>query len=111
MKHSRYEQFINGCGLPLTESEGGELALTKADALKAVEILADCQIGVLGGDVYELESDGYLRPTYDSWYCEKSGLTSSEFVYLSVKKATQYLHNYEEPTGIKIRYFLVIDIF
>lgn len=86
------------------------MVLTKADALKAVELLRDSGLGILGGDVYELESDGYFRPTYDNWYFNKDDLPPSEFVSLSHEKATNYLQNYKETDSLNIRYVLVVDI-
>lgn len=109
MSYSQFNEFIKSCGVPRTEAEGGEIALTKADALKAVELLSDSELGILGGDVYELERDGYFRPTYDNWYFNKDDLPSSEFVRLSHEKTTQYLQNYKETDGLNIRYVLVVD--
>src|SRR5690606_21517807 len=96
-------------GVPRTDAEGGELALTKADALKAIELLSDSGIGILGGDVYEVESDGYFRPTYDNWYCNKDDFPPSDFAKKSLKKASQYIESYRESENISIRYVLVID--
>lgn len=95
--------------MPRTDAEGGELALTKADALKALELLSDTDVGVLGGDVYELENDGYFRPTYDNWYCNRGDMSSSKFAKLSHEKALQYLNSYNEGENTNIRYVLVID--
>ncbi len=109
MNYLQFSEFIKSCGVPRTEAEDGEIALTKADALKAVEILFDSELGILGGDVYELESDGYFRPTYDNWYCNKDDLPLSDFVRLSHEKATRYLQEYKEADGLNIRYVLVVD--
>lgn len=109
MSYSRFNDFLKNHGVPRTEAEGGELVLTKSDALKALELLADTDIGVLGGDVYEQESDGYFRPTYDNWYCNKDGFSQAEFAKISQEKALQYLQGYRETGGSKIRYVLVID--
>lgn len=109
MSYSKFYEFINNCGVPRTEAEGGELALTRTDALKALELLSDTDVGVLGGDVYELEDDGYFRPTYDNWYCNKDDMSSSEFAKHSHRKALQYLKNYNEGESSNIRYVLVID--
>jgi hypothetical protein len=109
MSYSQYIEYIKSSGVPRTEAEGGELALTKADALRALKLLSDTAIGVLGGDVYEVENDGYFRPTYDNWYCNKGDLSSSEFVKLSHEKALQYLMSYNEGERSNIRYVLVID--
>lgn len=109
MSYSKFKEFIEDCGVPRTNIEGGELVLTKSDALKALKLLSDTDIGVLGGDVYELKKDGYFRPTYDNWYCNKDDFSSSEFARMSHVKALQYLENYKEAEGLNIRYVLVID--
>jgi hypothetical protein len=109
MSYSKFREHLKSCGVPRTEAEGGELALTKAEALKALEFLSDTDVGVLGGDVYELEDDGYFRPTYDNWYCNKDDMSLSEFAKLSHEKALQYLKSYNEGEGSNIRYVLVID--
>lgn len=95
--------------MPRTEVKGGELALSKADAIKALELLSDTDVGVLGGDVYELENDGYFRPTHDNWYLNKTDIPSSEFAKISHEKALQYLKSYNERDSSIIRYVLVID--
>lgn len=109
MSYLEFIKFINKSGISRTENEGGELALTKTDALKALELLSDTDVGVLGGDVYEVEDDGYLRPTYDNWYIDKGDLPLIEFVKLSHERAFNYLINYNEGDRSKIRYVLVID--
>jgi hypothetical protein len=109
MSFLQFIEFIKNSGVARTEAEGGELALTKTDALKALELLSDANVGVLGGDVYEVEDDGYFRPTYDNWYCNKGDLPPFEFVKLSHEKAFQYLTNYNEGERSNIRYVLVID--
>ena len=105
----QFIEFIKKSGVARTEAEGGELALTKTDALKALDLLSDANVGVLGGDVYEVENDGYFRPTYDNWYCNKENLSPLEFVKLSHEKAFQFLKNYNEGERSNIRYVLVID--
>ena len=109
MSYSQFSEFMKNFGVARTTVEGGEIALTKADAIKAIELLSDSELGILGGDVYKLESDGYFRTTYDNWYCNKDDLPSSEFARLSHEKAIHYLQNYKEADGLNIRYVLVID--
>lgn len=109
MSYKQFIEFVKLSGVPRTEAEDGDLALTKADALKALEFLSDTSVGVLGGDVYEVEEDGYFHPTYDNWYFNKEDLSQLEFVKLSHAKAFQYLKNYNEGNRSNIRYVLVID--
>jgi len=109
VSYSEFNDFLKSCGTPRTDAEGGEVALTKADAIKALELLAGTDIAVLGGDVYELESDGYFRPTYDNWYCNKGDSPPSDFAEKSREKALTYLKDYNETEGLNIRYVLVVD--
>lgn len=109
MSYSQFIEYLKNHGVPRTDADGGELALTKADALRAIKFLSDTDIAILGGDVYELESDGCFRPTYDNWYCNKGDLPSSGFAKQSQEKASQYIENYREPGNINIRYVLVVD--
>lgn len=110
MSYSEYESLLKERGTPRTDTEGGEIALKKSDALQALALLADTDIGVLGGDVYELESDGYFRPTYDNWYYNKDESAPSLFAEKSRQIAQEYLSKYKEQEGLDIRYVLVIDI-
>lgn len=109
MSYTEYEQFLKNCGTPRTDAEAGEIAFKKTDALKALELLDDTDVGVLGGDVYELENDGYFKPTYDNWYCNKDSDGQSTFAKKSRKLAYEYLSNYQEKEGLHIRYVLVTD--
>ncbi len=109
MSYSKFREFLKSYGVPRTKAEDGELALTKTDAINALKLLSDTDVGVLGGDVYELENDGYFRPTYDNWCCNRDDMPSSEFAKLSHEKALQYLKSYNEGNGLNIRYVFVID--
>lgn len=109
VSYTEFNDFLKIYGIPRTDAEDGELALTKADTVKALNLLADTEVGILGGDVYELENDGYFRPTYDNWYCNKEDSSSIEFSEKSREKALTYLSNYNEAKGLKIRYVLVVD--
>ncbi len=109
MSYSEFNDFLKSSGTPRTDAEGGEIALTKDDALKALKLLAGTDVAVLGGDVYELESDGYFRPTYDNWYFNKDDSSSSEVAEKSREKALTYLDKYKEAEDLNIRYVLVVD--
>lgn len=110
MSYSEFIDFLNGSGVPRTDAEGGEVALKKEDALKALKLLAETDVAILGGDVYELEADGYFRPTYDNWYCNKVDIPLPLFAERSRETALVYLNNYNEAEGLDIRYVLVVDV-
>jgi len=82
MKHiSSYLDFLKTNGKPLAEINPGseEIALSVKDALKALELLNDSQIPVLGGDILSIKAEkfGYAihfwgdEYHYLNWYCEK----------------------------------------
>jgi len=109
MSYSEYKQFLKENGVSRTGAEGGEVALSKSDSIKALQMLKGTEVGVLGGDVYEMESDGYFCPTYDNWYCNKCTESDIEFALNSQKRALNYLVNYEEESEAKLMYVLVLD--
>ena len=109
MSYNKYIEFLKQNGIQRTDYTDREVALNKADVLKALELLKDTKMCVLGGDIYELEKDGYLRPTYDNWYFEKNIDSEEECVKKSIEKAYQYISNYKESEDQSIRYILVLD--
>jgi type V secretory pathway adhesin AidA len=110
MTYSEFNDFISSCGTRRTEAKNGEVALTKTNAIKALTLLEGTNVAVLGGDVYELESDGYFRPTHDNWYLNKDDTPSLEFAARSREKAQAYIRNYNETEGLNYRYVFVVDI-
>ncbi|MGM0562949.1 MAG: Imm40 family immunity protein [Pseudomonadota bacterium] len=109
MSYSEFNDFLKAYGVPRTDAYGGEVALKKEDAIKAIKLLLGTEVAVLGGDVYELESDGYFRPTYDNWYCNMDECTPSVFAKKSHDIALEYLNKYNENKNLNIRYVLVVD--
>jgi len=110
MMNINFQEFISRNGISRTDATGGEVALTKEHALRALELLKGTGTCVLGGDVYELESDGYFRPTYENWFFEKNNFNKKEQEEESLKLAHSFLSNYKEAQGKKIRYVLVTDM-
>lgn len=68
-------------------------ALTKEQALSAIDQLRDANVLVLGGDVLAGPNEGY-NPTYDNWYFEAPVLTDSSVVAASASKASAYVAKY-----------------
>ena len=109
MSYTEYEQFLKDFGVPRAGVEGGEVVLKKIHVLKALELLDNTEIAVLGGDVYILEDDGYFQSTYDNWYCNKGSDGQALFSKRSHKLAYEYISSYQEKSGLNIWYVLVID--
>lgn len=80
---SIYLDFLKKKGKKLSEISSGsdELALEISDALKALELLIDSQVAILGGDILSEDEYGNLAYAihiwgydyhYLSWYCVKN---------------------------------------
>lgn len=69
-------------------------ALTREQALTAIDQLAEARIGVLGGDVWIARSSD-LFATGDNWFSERRGDESeADFVERSLAHARAYIMNY-----------------
>ena len=110
MSYVEYSQLLKNYGTPRTDAVGSEIVLKKTVAISALALLESTDIGVLGGDVYELESDGYFRPTYDNWYVNKNADDKKIFSRKSRAIATEYIQNYKGSNSLKIRFVIVLDL-
>lgn len=107
MNLTTFQIWLEENGRKRTESVGGEIVLGKETALKAIDLLEDAKLIVLGGDVYRL-NDNFYDPTYDNWYCEQDNDESSQhFSKRSIEIARRYISQYSDPLDGTIWYVLV----
>lgn len=71
------------------------------DVIKALDIIKEKEMMVLGGDVYELNG-GEIIITYDSW-----SFSGSNFIK-SFEKANKYINNYYKNNGDNFIYTTVV---
>lgn len=95
-KWAIYLQFIRSKGKPLSEINPGsdEYALKPEDAFEALNILAEYEIPVAGGDILSISNTGKLIYAYNlwgqeyhylDWYCNNDrNETSSEYSKRSI---------------------------
>ena len=91
-------KFIKERGRPLVEINPGsdEMALKIDDALKAIELLQNTHLAILGGDILSDES-GELTYIYENWYCEKiKNENQDEYRNRSFDFAKKYINNLVE---------------
>lgn len=82
-------------------------ALTKDQALRAIDDLEARGIPVLGGDVVEMTGDG-PEYTYDNWYSNRdSGKAMGSFVTHSAGRAREYVASYTSAKDRKVYFVLV----
>lgn len=101
---------ILNVGHQLTDIGLHNWALTKAQALIALEQLSSLEIPILGGDVCHY-ADDVIKPNYDNWYCDRlSEETKNDFLNRSITKAKNYIELYQPLEPDKIYFVLVPDI-
>jgi hypothetical protein len=109
MEHvwSKEIEEILRMGKPLFSVGVHNWALTKKEAMVAIQQLSSSQIPILGGDVYEI-IDGVLQSNYDNWYCDPSSEeTKIDFIKRSVAKAKEYIESYSVREPDKIFFVIV----
>jgi hypothetical protein len=86
-----YAQLLKTRGVPLRELGIADIALERADALSAVELLQRASIPILGGDVYFRRQNG-IEMAYANWhsdpqpeedrrlFAKRSGFEAAEYI-------------------------------
>lgn len=96
-------QFLDNVGVK-------NWALTKNQALKALDQFLVLGVSVLGGDVYE-EKEGIIQSNYDNWHCDLlSGESKADFLESSFKKSKAYIETYKAKDSSKTFFVLVPSI-
>jgi len=88
-----FSRILHSEGKPLAQINPGseEQALKPAAVLKALELLADTDVAILGGDVLS-ESSGKLKYIQENWYCERLlGESAAAFANRSRSVARQFV--------------------
>lgn len=97
-------------GVSLESIGSKNRALSKQEALNALNQFKELQVPVLGGDVCELFG-GVVIYNYDNWFCDRSPNESDlNFVNRSVEKAREYIENYRIKELNKIFFAFVLDV-
>lgn len=97
MAWSKEVEAIVSSGIALHNMGVSNWALSKAQALSALDKFEIEKISVLGGDVYEL-NDGEPESNCDNWYCDREPDEAFEnYVARSISKARVYISNYRNP--------------
>ncbi|MBX9838779.1 MAG: hypothetical protein K2X69_10770 [Silvanigrellaceae bacterium] len=95
MLNEKIKEKITKNSVSLERYGLNDLAWTKEDAKKIINDIMEDEIGILGGDVYELTED-YLAPVYDNWLCKKNKNESLNDYYLKSKvESLNYIENYQ----------------
>jgi Immunity protein 40 len=87
-----------------------EIALKRADALQAVELLRTATVHILGGDVW-YRRRGRFEIAYANWYADRrTDEGSSAYLQRSLDKTLQYVREFPEPADAEPLFVLVIPV-
>lgn len=94
-------------GISLSNIGIDNWALSKDQAILAIDEFEKLKIPVLGGDVYEMVG-GSLELIYDNWYCNQNVDEDLEhYVVRSTSRARNYIKGYNNPRGREVFFTLV----
>lgn len=103
-----YAALLSASGIPLDSLGLGDVALPRADALLAVDMLRGSGRAILGGDVYH-RCDGRLESALANWYADpKQAEDRSGYLQRSWDTAEGYLKAYPERPGVEPLFSIVI---
>ena len=105
---TEYRKLIETRGISLQSLGLAELALSRADAILAVELLRGASIPILGGDVYFKNVTG-IESEGDNWHSDpREGEERDSFVTRSCLETLSYIENFPSTGAVPI-FVLVID--
>jgi hypothetical protein len=99
-----FPQGLSDAGVVLPTTE---VAWRWAEAIEAIEWLAERGFAILGGDVYVSVGEDF-KPARDDWYLDKDkAITWESYVLKSAEKAVSYVTWYKGKFGDGFYYVLV----
>ena len=107
LKKVTYSSYIkdHGCALIGTE----ECALSRSNALEALDLAQEAEFAVLGGDVY-LRQSGKISPAYANWSVDKQDHEKQvDYIARSCKETREYILEYPNPPEGEFLFVLVVS--
>jgi hypothetical protein len=104
-----FESLLKQHGYDLRSIGVKGAALMQAHALKAIEILENQNIPILGGDVFVLK-EKKIDFSYDNWYCDEEDFDNyEEYIRMSWETARKYIKLFKENDNEIYMFQIVID--
>jgi hypothetical protein len=95
---NEFEDLLKNAGISLAMPGLKDVGLLREDALRAVEILRDAKLPILGGDVYFRRKDR-IEIAYANWYANSKPSEDREtYIRRSWDTTEAYLRNFTEPS-------------
>lgn len=106
---AEYRKLIEAKGISLQTLGQSEVALSRDDAILAVDLLKSSSIPILGGDVYFKRTTG-ITLAYANWHSDPAaGESRDEFAIRSGLEAKNYIQSFPSSDTTPI-FVLVIDL-
>jgi len=103
-----YAELLKTRGIPLRELGIADIALERADALNAIELLQRASVPVLGGDIYFKRPNG-IEHAYANWHSDpQPGENRQRFASRSCFESADYISSFPTSDAMPL-FVLVID--
>ena len=105
---TEYRKLLETRGISLQSPGLTEIALSRADAILAIDLLLSASILILGGDVY-FKKDTGIESAYANWHSDAmEGEDRKDFVSRSYLETKDYIDNFPSTEPMPV-FVLVID--
>ena len=103
-----YEELLVAKGTSLEDLGLRDVALARADALLATELLAASSVPILGGDVYFMRGEA-IEQAFANWHTDqRPGESRLEFAERSCRHSAKYIAAFpDRPDVIPLFVFVV----
>lgn len=106
---SLYWKLLSAHGVSLERLGLRDVALCRADARAAIEILRSSSMPVLGGDVY-CACGGDIEPAYANWHSDRvHGESIEDYVNRTCDETSAYILGYPERAEVTPLFVLVVS--
>ena len=104
-----YSSFLATNGVSLEALGLHERAFTRSDAKRAVQILRELVVPILGGDVYFQRAGRRIEPAYANWHIDKGRDESqSDFADRSWSETDQYVDRIPDALDAALLFVFVV---
>jgi hypothetical protein len=102
-----YDQWLRAKGVSLQELGLSEVALGRADALHATELLRGGSVPILGGDVYFMRGES-VELAFANWHTDRQpGESWADYVNRSCRHSAKYIEDFPHRPDVTPLFVLV----
>ena len=104
----QFDTFLTHSGISLSSLGIRGVGFLRSDALRAIKILRDARLAILGGDVYYRRNEKIVS-ALNNWYAEpKPSEDVESFLHRSWDLAEAYITGFQEPPDAEVIFAIVV---